>query len=172
MRSLRYAAAIAAALSLASAAGAQSVDVELGGFTNRDPDAPLEITSDRLDLSRSDGTAVFSGDVVAVQGEMRLRANRVRVSYVLKDDGSLGDEVESVKAEGDVLLTTPREAAEGDEATYYPGRNEVVMAGDVLLTQGENTIAGDRLRVNLETGSGEVEGRVRTVLQPQEESGQ
>ena len=164
--------AVAAALSVGGAVLAQSTGVELGGFTNRDPDAPVEITSDRLDLRREDGTALFSGDVVAVQGEMRLRAERVQVDYVVRPDGSLGDEVDSVTATGDVLLVTPSEAAESDEAVYYPARNEVFMTGNVLLTQGGNTVAGDRLHVDLETGTGEVEGRVRTVLQPGEESGQ
>jgi lipopolysaccharide export system protein LptA len=38
------------------------------------------------------------------------------------------------------------------------------MAGSVLVTQGPTAVAGDRMVVNMRTGSGSVEGRVRTVL--------
>ena len=40
----------------------------------------------------------------------------------------------------------------------------LTMAGGVLVTQGPTAVAGDRMVVNMRTGSGSVEGRVRTVL--------
>ena len=42
------------------------------------------------------------------------------------------------------------------------------MTGSVLLTQGDNALAGERLVVNLASGAGTVSGRVRTVLQVSE----
>jgi len=39
------------------------------------------------------------------------------------------------------------------------------MTGNVLLTQGPNTLGGDRLTVDLEAGSGRMEGNVRTIFQ-------
>ena len=137
-----------------------------GGFRNSDPDAPVEVTSDKLDLARAAGTALFTGNVVAIQGDMRLNADWVLVEYVLLPDGSLGNEIDTITARDNVLLVTPEEAAEGNEAIYTPLTNKVIMTGDVLLTQGGNTVAGDQLEVDLETGLGEVKGRVRTVLQP------
>lgn len=153
------------AIALASAGQAQD-GTTAGGFRNPDPDAPVEITADRLDLTRSEGTALFTGDVLAIQGEMRLTAQSLLITYLLEPDGSIGEEIDTVEAEGNVLLVTPDEAAEGDVAVYSPRTNEVVMTGDVLLTQGGNTVAGERLVVDLETGIGEVQGRVRTVIQP------
>jgi lipopolysaccharide export system protein LptA len=38
------------------------------------------------------------------------------------------------------------------------------LSGDVLVTQGPTAIAGDRMVVNMRTGNGSVDGRVRTVL--------
>lgn len=146
--------------------GAAAQDTATGGFRNSDPDAPVEVTSDRLDLARAEGTALFTGNVLAIQGDMRLTAQWVLVEYVLNPDGTLGDDIDTITAREDVLLVTPEEAAEGDEAIYTPQTNTVVMTGNVLLTQGGNTVAGDRLVVDMETGLGEVQGRVRTVLQP------
>jgi lipopolysaccharide export system protein LptA len=86
---------------------------------------------------------------------------------MLNPDGTLGDDIDRITARDNVLLVTPEEAAEGNEAVYTLRTNEVVMTGDVILTQGGNTVAGDRLVVDMETGIGEVQGRVRTVLQPE-----
>jgi len=142
-----------------------------GGFRNEDPGAPVEVTADKLDLVRDAGTALFTGNVIAVQGDMRLTADWVLVEYMLNPDGTLGEDIDRITARDNVLLVTPEEAAEGNEAIYTLRTNEVVMTGDVLLTQGGNTVSGDRLVVDMETGIGEVQGRVRTVLQP-EEAGQ
>ena len=43
---------------------------------------------------------------------------------------------------------------------------QVTMTGDVRLTQGQNVISGQKLVVNLDTGTGTMEGRVRTTLTP------
>ena len=42
------------------------------------------------------------------------------------------------------------------------------MQGNVLATQGDSAIAGDRMTVDMETGTGRVEGRVRTIFQTDE----
>jgi len=167
-RTARAGLAASAALLLAAAAAAQTDGTATGGFRNDDPDAPVEVTAERLDLARAEGTALFTGNVVAVQGDMRLTADWVLVEYLLNPDGTLGDDIDRITARDNVLLVTPEEAAEGDAAVYTLRTNEVVMTGDVVLTQGGNTVAGDRLVVDMETGIGEVQGRVRTVLQPRQ----
>lgn len=145
-------------------ASAQQTGIQLGGFQS-DPDAPVEVVADKLDLAQAEGTAVFSGNVVVIQGEMKLTAQKITVTYLKLPDGSLGTDVDTIAAVGGVVMVTPTEAAESQDAIYTPARNEVVMTGDVLLTQGPNTLAGERLIVDLLTGTGQVEGRVRTILQ-------
>ena len=39
------------------------------------------------------------------------------------------------------------------------------MTGDVILTQGPNALSGERLIVDLTSGTGRMEGRVRTIFQ-------
>ena len=40
----------------------------------------------------------------------------------------------------------------------------VIMTGDVLLTQGKNTLQSQKMIVNLEDGSAQMEGRVKTIM--------
>lgn len=142
-------------------AEAQGATVSFGGLKS-DTSQPVEVTSDELAVNQTDGTAVFTGNVVVIQGDMRLAAESVRVEYA-RDDKT---KVERIIASGGVTLVSATEAAEGKEAVYTVGTGEVVMTGDVLLTQNGGTIAGQKLVVDLDTGTGRMDGRVKTVLQP------
>lgn len=151
----------------ASLLNAQDTGVNLGGLAT-DTDAPVEVSSDQLTLDQSAGTATFSGNVVVTQGEMRLTAPEILVEYNQADGADAASGVERITAKGGVVMVTPSEAAESQEAVYTPALNEVVMQGDVLLTQGLNTLSGERLVVDLVTGNGRIEGRVRTILRPEQ----
>lgn len=157
-------------LFLPSAALSQGVNI--GGVNSADEDAPIEVTSDQLEVDQVVGTALFTGDVVVVQGELLMAAPWMLVEYERLPDGTLGEDVDRVTAKEGVVMVTPTEAAESAEAVYFPARDEMIMYGDVLLTQGPNTLNGDRLTVDLITGNGVMEGRVRTVLTPGSEPGE
>lgn len=162
-------AALAAAISLAAqAALAQGTAVTLGqGEDNSDQ--PVEVTSDAAEFDRDAQTARFSGDVLVVQGTMRLNGDIVDVFYGPGPDGE--NRIERVRAFGNVVLVNGPEAAEGDEADYRVETGEVVLTGDVLLTQGDNLMTGERLRANVNDGTGVMEGRVRVLFLPGEEDG-
>lgn len=152
---------ILAVLAIVPTLALSQAQVPLGGMRG-DPTKPVEITSDALDVSQNDNTAVFTGNVVVVQGDLKLTAPSVRVLYT---DPSAGPrKIARVNATGGVTLVSPTEAAEGQEAVYTPDNGAVVMTGNVTLTQGPNVITGDRLNVDLNTGTGKMEGRVKTVL--------
>lgn len=153
--------ACAAWAMLAAPAFAQGTPVAFGGIKS-DTSLPVEVTADQLTVNQTDATAVFTGNVVVIQGDLRMSAATVRVEYV-KDDTS---KIDRILASGGVVVTSPTEAAEGRDAVYTVASGEVVMTGDVLLTQGGSTIAGQKLVVDLDTGLGRMDGRVRTVIDP------
>ena len=129
------------------------------GGVEQDPDAPIEVVSEQLDVNQTDGSAVFTGDVVVVQGLLQLSAQRVEVYYT---EG--GGEVETMIATVDVVLINGTEAAEAERADYAVKDGVVVMTGNVLVTQGPSAVAGDRMTVQIDTGKAKIEGRVRTLL--------
>ena len=154
-------AALAITLFAASPAAAQ-VGIGFGGVPH-DAEQPVEVTSDSLSLDQSNGRAVFEGNVIIVQGDLRMAAGRVEGVYSDTDDGR---SVDSVLATGGVLVTRGEDAAEGTQARYDIAAALLTMTGDVLVTQGATAIAGDSMTVDMNTGNGTVDGRVRTVLDP------
>lgn len=155
------------ALSVAAfSATAQGTEVGFGD-PDHDSSAPVEVTADQLDVQRALGKAKFTGNVIVTQGAMRLEGDVVDVEYGENLEGET--EVKRLHASGNVSLFNGSEAAEGEDAVYTVENGQVVMTGDVLVTQGDSTMAGDRLVVNLDTGVGVVEGRVRVFFNPEEE---
>ena len=160
MRSFRTAILICGLTFFAPAAWAQGAQVAFGD-SEHDSSQPVEVTAESLDIDQEAGTAVFTGDVVIVQGEMRLSAPRVLAVYLADGSG-----IRRLEATGGVTLVSGEDAAEGQRADYDVEGGLIEMAGDVLLVQGPNAISGDQLFVDTGAGTARVAGRVRTVLQP------
>ena len=143
------------------AAPASAQNVTFGGM-KADVSAPVEVASDNLTVNQTDGSALFEGNVVIGQGDMRLSADQVTVQYA--EGGQ--NRIQSLTATGNVTLVSGADAAEAQKAVYDVEGGNVVLTGDVLLSQGQNVLSGDKVTVDLATGAAQVNGRVRSVLQP------
>ncbi|MBY5987109.1 lipopolysaccharide transport periplasmic protein LptA [Roseovarius atlanticus] len=143
-------------------AAAQGAQVAFGN-TAQDSSLPVEVTADNLDVNQQDGTAVFTGNVLIGQGEMRLSAPRVLVVYKNDQSG-----IEELQATGGVTLVSGEDAAEASRADYNVDTGLIEMEGDVLLVQGINALSGDKMFVDTRAGTARVTGRVKTILQPED----
>ena len=121
---------------------------------------PVEVTSETLNVNQENGSAEFLGNVIVIQGEMRLTAERVLVIY-----NNERSAIERLEATEDVVLVSPPDAAQGDWAEYTIDSGVILMKGNVLLTQGPSVISGDQMNANLTTGTATMTGRVKTILQ-------
>jgi len=140
-------------------------------------DEPIEINADSLQVRREERLAIFNGNVDVVQGELRLKADRLSVHYREGGDKSAAATIQGaisqLDAEGNVFVSSPRETAQGQRGTYDVVNRQITLAGDVVLTRGQNVLRGARLVMNLATGvstmeSGtEVGGRVRGLFVPE-----
>ncbi|MCW5724354.1 MAG: hypothetical protein KIS81_05295 [Maricaulaceae bacterium] len=135
-----------------------------------DSRAPLDVGADRSEVFDAERRVVYSGDVDAIQGDVRLRADRVEVFFGPGAAGSGWGEVVRLVATGDVFYVTPREIIRADRGVYEIASETITMTGDVVLTQGCNVSTGARLVVNIGEGrsqliGGQAEGqRVRSVF--------
>jgi lipopolysaccharide export system protein LptA len=155
-------------------AGAQPTNTRSGG------DEPIEINADRLVVEQNQQLATFSGNVDAVQGDMKLRADELRVFYAEADQQQAAGQSQSIRrieAQGNVLLTRPDETAAGDAGVYDPVAGKLTLEGNVVLTQGRNVVRGTRMVSDLNTGVSTVSGgpappgkrgqRVRALFGPE-----
>lgn len=131
------------------------------GSAPADPSQPVEVTADSLDVNQADGSAEFTGDVLVIQGPMRLTANRVFVIYDRE-----ASRIARLEATGDVVLVNGPDAAQSDRADYSIDTGVIVMTGNVLLTQGPSALSSNRMTVNLTSGTAQMSGRVKTILTP------
>ncbi len=134
-------------------------DIALGGI-DADPSLPVEVSADALTVDQDSGSAVFEGNVVIGQGDLRIAAARVEVIYA-EGTGTIA----RLLASGGVTFVTATEAAEAANADYDIAEGTLSLSGDVLLTQGASALSAERMVVNLATGTARMEGRVRTVFQ-------
>jgi len=128
-----------------------------------DSRAPVEVTSDSLEVLQQENKAVFSGHVVAIQGEVRLKADKMTVYYAKPDDKtakksektnekSPANAIDKIDADGNVFLSTAMETASGTKGIYDVKKQEINLIGGVVLTRGQNVLKGDNLTYNFGTG--------------------
>jgi lipopolysaccharide export system protein LptA len=136
------------------------VGEESKGTLKFDSTQPLEITSSDLVLEQSIGHATFTGDVIAKQGDLILTATKVLVM----ENGEMTGEMKRLLASGGVTIINALQAAEATEVVYDVAKDTIIMVGNVLVTEGASATSGNKLTINLTTGSRRMEGNVRTII--------
>jgi lipopolysaccharide export system protein LptA len=196
----RSAAALAVALLLATPLEAQTLTNSFGGLSQSSKD-PIDIESDVLVVHDQQKYATFKGSVKAVQGTTTLRADQLDVHYVGGGDKlaigkgtaealpakATGDnasaaaadsteaKITKIEAKGNVIINSDQDqTTTSDWALYDVPAQMVTVGGNVVLTQGQNVLKGDRLVIDLKTGESRFEnpgntptgGRIRALFMP------
>ena len=145
----------------AGAAGEQAVSPseELGR-------QPIEITADRMSADSTRESVTFEGNVVALQADVTLHADRLYAEY-----SRASRTIEKITAEGNVRVIQGEKEARAARAVFYNLEQRIVLTGGADLAQGENLLKGDTVTIYLRENrsvvtSGEG-GRVRAVIHPQ-----
>lgn len=173
------------ALSQASAQDGSSVPNALQGFS-KNRDQPVQIEAASLEVRDKQKIATFSGNVKVVQGDTTVRCKTLIVHY--DDRGATGStmtstlgtrgrqQISRLEAKGGVIVTQHDQTATGDLGLFDMRTNTVTLTGNVVVSQGQNVMRGDRLVVNLTTGvsrldAGKSQGPVRMLIQQQPQGG-
>jgi lipopolysaccharide export system protein LptA len=182
-----------AALAGATFAGATAVQAQqpngppnaLQGFS-QNRDKPIKINSATLEVRDKQKMATFAGDVHLVQGDTTLRSKTLVVFY--EDDAATpkpakpptgaaegatqqNQQIKRVEAKGNVIVVQKDQTATGENGVFDMRANTVTLLGNVVISQGQNVVKGDRLTVDMTTGVSRVECdkppcRVQALLQP------
>jgi len=129
--------------------------------TQHDASLPIEIAADTLEVRQDQNLAIFSGNVQAQQGAIRLKAEMLQVHYrPQQGEASVQGAISRIDAKGKVFFSSPGQTAQGDSGVYDVDKSLITMLGNVVLTRDNNVIRGNRLLLNLATGRSKVEGIV------------
>jgi lipopolysaccharide export system protein LptA len=156
----------------------------LQGFsTNRDQ--PVHIEAATLEVRDKEKQATFSGNVRVTQGDTGLRCKSLVVFYDQGGETGTGSsmkaatpgpggqqKIKKLEARGSVVVTQKEQTATGDLGLFDMQTNTVTLSGNVVMTQGQNVLRGERLVVDLTSGVSRVEsgkngqGRVQCLFIP------
>jgi len=145
----------------------QLADSALSGAANvtnmfkTDPTAPIDVEASRLDVDDRAKVAIFRGDVRASQGDFVLRTSELKAHYTgsagLSEEAGSGKkapaQISRIEARGKIVVNSgENQKAVGDWANFDMKKNQVVVGGDVVLTQQKNVVRGTRLTIDMATG--------------------
>ena len=119
-----------------------------GLIPQSDANKPVSIAADKLDIDTKTKSAVYVGNVIATQGAIKLRAD------TLKAD----DPNKKIYINGKVIVDSPTSGTvTGDNGIYDLNSKLVTLSGHVVLhKQGQVTMSGSLLTVNMVTGKASV----------------
>lgn len=184
-------------LSCPAAAGAQDNRSARPGpaqglIQDQDQDQPIQIDAATLVVQDKLKTATFSGDVKVVQGDTTMKCQTLVVFYEREVGLSNGNadtaapkpaasttpgaqDIRKIEAHGGVTVVTKDQTASGDLGVYDVKTKTITLTGNVVISQGQNVVHGERVVVDTVTGNARVEAqraggatpsRVRALIQP------
>ena len=141
---------------------------------------PIKIDANKLDVFDKEGRAVFTGDVVAVQGESTMKCTIMTVFYEQRDQnggqaapptqGADDSAIKKIDCKGPVTIVSRTQVATGENATFDRGSNKIMLIGNATLSDGPNVTKGERVLYDINTGVANIEttpgGRVRALFVP------
>jgi len=152
--------------------------------------APVSIEADKLVYYDKEQKAIYSGNVVIIQGDTKLTCSIMTI-YMEKSaapangqpaakpadspglPGSTGESsrVRHLDCSGPVTVLSKTQTATADSGAYDKPQNKVWLTGHVTLSDGGNVTKGDKLTYDLTSGQATVDtggasGRVRGQFLP------
>lgn len=156
---------------------------------------PIKIDANKLEVFDKENRAVYSGDVVSVQGQSTLRCSTMTIHYTggagrkggdSKTEPAKAEPAETAKAgqgsglgnnsikqidcQGPVSLVSGTMSATSKFMTYDAQRETATFTGQVVIIDCENVQRGERAVYDVKSGRATVDagsgGRVQGVFTP------
>ena len=127
-----------------------------------DPNAPMDVEADTLDVYDNEERAVFHGNVKTKQGDLVVRTKEMVAFYsaglglASTADGAADKtpaQLTRMEAKQKVLIVSKDgQSATGDWAIFDTKANTVLLGDDVTISRGNDVAQGPRLKIDLTTG--------------------
>jgi lipopolysaccharide export system protein LptA len=180
---------LAAALLCSSAAVARAAEKPSSSsdsvaiFPGTSSKDPISIDADKLVYYDKERRAVYSGNVVVIQGDTKMTCSAMTVlldraptqgatpqTTNAQSGPSADSGVKHLDATGPVTVISKTQVATGDTGSYDKAQDKVWLIGHVTLSDGQNVTKGDKLTYDLKSGLATVDtnksGRVHGQFIP------
>jgi len=130
----------------------------------------VNIEADQMEVLQDQKKAIFTGNVDATRGDVRLKGNKLVVTYseVDQSDGTKKTDVTFLDATGNVVIVTRRQTITGQSAHMDVKANKLTVDGNVTVTEGKTVLNGKQLNVDLDSNISQLTGgRVKGSFVPQ-----
>jgi lipopolysaccharide export system protein LptA len=159
---------------------------------------PISIDADKLVYFDKEQKAIYSGNVVVIQGDTKLTCSAMTIyldrsannaaqgadkpppASAQAEQGSgppQNSGIKRLEAAGPVTVVSKTQVATGDNGTYDKLEDKVYLIGHVTLSDGQNITKGDKLIYDMKTGQATIDtssgksGRVHGQFTPNSTSG-
>lgn len=128
---------------------------------------PITVKSNEMNADNIGKTAVFSGKVIAKQGDVTIHSDKLVVSYADK-----GGDVEKVEAFGNVRIIQLNRTGFSEQAVYESRIGRIVLTGSPRVLQGTDSVSGKIITYFVDddksyvTSDGDPKARVEAVINP------
>jgi len=133
------------------------------GSFKTDPNAPIDVEADTLDINDALKQATFHGNVKSQQGDVIVRTVEMIAFWTGQgglaainggEDGTRQPaQLARVEAREQVLIKSKDgQSATGDWATFDIKANTVLLGDHVVVSRGKDVAQGPRLKIDLTTG--------------------
>jgi len=134
-------------------------------------ESPIYIEADHMSSTELTNTVLFTGDVDAKQGDLRIRSDKMTVYYTQKDDQAkeskpvdATQQVEKLICEGNVEITRTDWLGTSDKMIYLSEQRQVILTGNAKAWQDQNMVGGDKIVYYMDEGRSEVIGSTSVTV--------
>ncbi|WP_196260406.1 LptA/OstA family protein [Pelagibacterium limicola] len=150
-----YAAAFTLLLAAAPALAQTASDPSGFGGLSTQAGEQVSITADALEIVEDENTALFTGNVLIIQGTMEMRAPQVLAVY---GEGGPGDLENFTASGGRVHMVFDDQTTESDEAFYDFSSRTLTLTGNVVVVNASGTVESARLVIDTRAGTSSFSG--------------
>jgi lipopolysaccharide export system protein LptA len=141
---------------------------------------PIRVDANKLEVFDKENRGVYSGDVVAVQGQSTLRCATMTFYYTgggaTKKAGAVpspagdGNSIRKIECAGPVSVVSGTMSATSKFMVYDAEAETVTFTGNVVIADCDNVQRGERAIYDVKTGRATVDaggkGRVQGIFTP------
>lgn len=124
---------------------------------------PITIKSNELAADNKGKTAIFTGKVVAKQGDVTIFCDKMTVYY-----GNAQGDVDKIEADGNVRIVQENRTGLSSHAVYESKQGKITLTGgSPKIMQGADTVSGEIITYFIDDERSNVSGgRVEAVIHP------